>query len=85
MLRMGNMGNTLAHIFLEKMATRSVEKSKDVIFYARRERCRIFIPPKPEDLILMFKDNSGVYVHADGLCTLMGDISPEIHDWDEVK
>jgi hypothetical protein len=49
------------------------------------ERSRVFIPPKPEDRVIMFPDNSGVYVHKDGFCTPMGaDISHEVGAWQQV-
>jgi len=47
---------------------------------------RVFVPPKPEDRVLMFADKSGVYVFKNGFCTPMGeDISHEIHDWAELS
>lgn len=86
MLQMGNNGNTKGHIFLEKMASWPMRNSKDADWRCRGDGNRIFIPPKPEDRVVMFSDKSGVYVHSDGLCTYMDkDISNEVKDWQEVR
>ncbi len=83
MLQFGNSGNTEAHLFLEDVAVSPLRNAKEVE-WRRRGRQRVFIPPKDEDRVVMCGDNSGVYVHSDGFCTPMGDISKEIKDWQEV-
>ncbi len=76
-------GDTQAHEFMQRQSARPNIKPLDI-----KRQCygRVFIPPKEEDRVVMFDDNSGVYVHSDGFMTPMGsDISHEIHQWVEEK
>lgn len=88
MLSMGGNGHTQAHLFLQDCGIAKPLDGKTAVIKAKRKRgdVRCFIPPKDEDRVLMFADNSGVYVHSDGLVTIMGkDISNEIDQWIEVS
>ena len=86
MLDMARHGSSTAHRFLENLGK---SPAADAAAAKERARCfrggtRFFTPPKEEDTVVMFADNSGVYLHKDGLCTIMGsDISHEIHQWAE--
>jgi hypothetical protein len=84
MSQLGAQGNTLAHMFLQDM--RKPDMNNLQMSFWRRGQVRIFIPPKDEDRVVMFEDNSGLYIHNSGLCTPMGaDISHEIHQWEETR
>lgn len=49
------------------------------------DKCRLFVPTKVEDRVVMMSDNSGAYIHSDGIVTPMGsDISQEIGQWVEL-
>lgn len=90
MSQFGAAGNKLAHMFLQDRAASPLRNLDDLKYVAsRRGRGlglpRIFVPPKNEDRVIMFADNSGVYVHSDGFCTPMGDdIRHEIGAWKEL-
>jgi hypothetical protein len=88
MLGMGNGGDTQAHLHLEDRARGGywpdTANLKPSGFYGR-EGVRVFIPPITEDRVVMFSDNSGVYIRADGFASIMGsDISHEVGEWEEV-
>lgn len=85
MLLMANRGNTEAHLFIERVGRASYKTTEQIKYSAKNKNCRFFAPPKPEDLIIMFSDKSGAYVHADGFITVLGvDISKEIINWTEI-
>ena len=84
MSHFGSMGSTMSHLFLQDRLIKPIRNMNELRFFARRP-ARIFLPPNNEDRVVMFVDNSGVYVHSDGFCTPMGsDISHEIHQWEEL-
>lgn len=85
----GSQGYTRAHMFLQDRLARPLEKIDDLRYVANGYdySVRIFeLPaPKEKDRVLMFEDNSGVYVFEDGFCTPMGsDISHEVVKWKEM-
>ncbi len=85
MFQFGANGKKRAHMFLQDRAENPLGSMKD-IWWACRYDVRIFVPPKPDDRVLMFDDNSGVYVFKDGFCTPMGDdISHEVVRLTEVS
>lgn len=86
MHHLGSQGSTIAHMFLQDQLASPLRDMKYLGYYWRGGPCRVFIPPhKEEDRIVMFSDNSGVYVCKDKFCTPMGsNISHEIHQWEEV-
>ncbi len=78
---MGSKGSTLAHMFLQDRLARPITDIKH-LKHMTRQPSKVFIPQKEEDRVIMFKDNSGIYVHNDGFCTPMGDdISKEVIKW----
>ena len=82
----GSNGNKQAHSFLQDQAASPNAKPDRVKYHLdnRYYGARVFIPPKEEDRVVMFDDNSGVYIHSDGLVTPMGDdISHEVDKWEE--
>lgn len=88
MLRMGSYGHSRAHMLLQDLgAIGRHDREMSIIAARRKDRAvRIFVPPEQEDRVLMFSDNSGVYVYSDGLCTIMGvDIAHEIVQWQEIR
>ena len=87
MLSMGSKGTTQAHMFLQDRAAYPMKNAKEAEWHGARVGAviAVFIPPKPEDRVMLFEDNSGVYVHKDGFCTPMGDISKEVHAWQQVR
>ncbi len=88
MLKMSRDGNTNAHKFLQQSALNKPQNIQAALDCASSYfvKTRFFIPPKEQDRVIMFGDKSGVYVHSDGLCTIMGkDISHEVNAWTETK
>lgn len=84
MLQMGHGGNTSAHVFLERSSLYPKVNAEEMMYRLPRGT-RKFIAPKENERIVMFGDNSGIYVHADGFCTIMGsDISTEISNYKEI-
>lgn len=89
MLQLGNRGNSRSHIFLERLARSSMADVDQTCEYVVKRAksfdhtCKVFIPPKPEDRVVMFTDNTGVYIFSDGFATPMGDISKEVSQWEE--
>lgn len=86
MMQFGAKGNTLAHQFLQGQGASPKGEAKQIEGYVSRGKmARVFIPLKEEDRVLMFEDNSGVYVAKDGFCSPMdSDISHEVIQWQEV-
>lgn len=82
MADMGSKGHTRGHHFLQDCHYRHPESVDGAKMMARsRDRgVRFFVPPKKEDRVALFTDGSGVYIHKDGLCTIMGsDIREEVN------
>jgi hypothetical protein len=92
-MMMLGQGKTKAHRFIHDLGVDTVGENAEQVCKYAKERAfvwagpsRVFIPPTPEDRVLMFSDNSGAYIHADGFATPMGeDISHEIGAWQEVE
>ena len=79
---MAKGGNTTAHKFMKEMVGPS-DTFRRIKDYSRIYKSKVFVPPKPEDRVLMFPDQSGAYLHSDGLVTFMGkDIFDETFDWE---
>lgn len=87
MLHMGNQGDTMGHVFLEKIIHYKLKDPDTVVRMAAGYHLQhAYLPPHETDRILMFEDNSGVYVHEDGFCTILGkDISDEVHRYELIR
>lgn len=66
-LMLGHQGNTQAHLFLERVARIPLQSAANARYRAHGN-VSIFIPPKQEERVLRFEDESYLLVQSDGFC-----------------
>lgn len=86
LLQFAASGTTKTHQFIHECAARPLTSMNSANRHIFDDKARFFIPFDENDRIIMFSDNSGVYIDAIDFFPvhLSNDISKEISQWTEI-